>query len=105
VVVALYIELAFMLLRLLIEKPVTWWQISVLVLEELVMIAAFTVLIFCRTDNLTMILISLVIIVLFFVLLWDLAQVYTDNNNEWDYDSDDEEKNSQEYNGTGQLRT
>lgn len=104
VVCALYIEAAFLLFRLLIERPSTWWQFGVLVLEELLLIAAYTIMMFCRTDNVTIILVSVLVMAMFFLLLWDLTQVYTDYNNEWDYASDEEEKNMEEHMGMGRLR-
>ena len=69
------------------------------------MIVAFTIMMFCRTDNVTIILVSFIVMGLFFAILWDLTQVYTDYNNEWDYDEDEQEKTSHEYMGTGSLRS
>lgn len=81
VVIALYIEVAFLLFRLLIERPVTWWQVGYLVAEELLIITAFSLMMFCRNDNVTIIIVSFIIMGLFFMVLWDLLQVYTDYNN------------------------
>jgi hypothetical protein len=102
---ALYTEVAFLVFRFLIEQPATLWQIIVVVVEEVLLIVAYTVMIFSKSENTTIIIISLIVMVIFFMLWYDLIKVYTDYNNQWDYADDEREKNTQEYIGTGRLKT
>lgn len=66
---------------------------------------AYAIMMFVRVPNLVIILISTFVIIWFFIHLYELNRVYTESNNEWEYDEDATEvNNSVHYEGTSRLR-